>query len=172
MNIDGAAIFYTAPTQPQTYTLLRSYLLHRLYTTPPPVNPTSSTDQQPQSQQSTSHFPFPHRANVLDRDAVMVPSGWDSWGKINVLREGFDPNKIGKAWVVSLKRERLDDMEDDEEEGEGREEDAGGGEGLEEIWRVMIPNISRITKVSLTIFSIDSFVPIIHIIASIFNWMI
>ncbi|ORX35111.1 dynein light intermediate chain-domain-containing protein [Kockovaella imperatae] len=127
----GAALFYTAPTQPQTYTNLRRYLLHRLYTIPPPLNPTSDT---PLPTASSSRFPFSHRANVLDRDAIMVPTGWDSWGKINVLREGFDPDQVNKAWQVSLRRVR-----DGEEEGDDEE-------GLEDLWVGMIPDIESEPK--------------------------
>ncbi|WVW81249.1 hypothetical protein I302_103240 [Kwoniella bestiolae CBS 10118] len=130
----GASLFYTAPAQPTTYTLLRSYLLHRLYTIPPPLNTTSSTTDPATQHVSSTRFPFPHRANVLDRDAVMVPSGWDSWGKINVLREGFDPSRIGKAFENSLHRFKGD--EDDE------------GETLEGIWEGMIPYIERGVKPS------------------------
>ena len=36
--------------------------------------------------------------NVIDRDKVLVPPNWDSWGKIRVLREGFDVEGISKGW--------------------------------------------------------------------------
>ncbi|WRT63175.1 uncharacterized protein IL334_000078 [Kwoniella shivajii] len=132
----GASLFYTASTQPTTYTLLRSYLLHRLYTLPPSLSASTSTTSNIES--STQHvasarFPFPHRANVLDRDAVMVPSGWDSRGKINVLREGFDPTRICKAFENSLKAFSGGD-EDDQ------------GELMETLWEGMIPDIERRSK--------------------------
>ncbi|KAK4688250.1 dynein cytoplasmic 1 light intermediate chain, partial [Tremellales sp. Uapishka_1] len=120
----GASLFYTAPTQPQTYTLLRQYLLHRFYTLPPPLNPSSS--EPAPSAPSSARFPFQYRANVLDRDAVIVPSGWDSWGKINVLRDGFDPARICKALETSLRGE---------EDGEDKD--------LEDIWVEMIPDMER-----------------------------
>ncbi len=126
---DGATLFYTASTQPQTYTLLRTYLLHRLFTVPPPLSPTSDTLAHP-----PSRFPFPHRANVLDRDAVMVPAGWDSWGKIKVLRDSFDPGRVLKAWEASLARA-------------GGEE--GDEEGLEDLWVAVIPDTERGIKVCL-----------------------
>lgn len=125
---DGAALFYTASTQPQTYTLLRSYLLHRLHSTS--TSSASISDYTSAPPPQTSRFPFPHRANVLDRDAVMVPSGWDSWGKINVLRDGYDPAGI------------LEVVERDLKAAEERE-----GVELERIWVGMIPDLSR-TKVS------------------------
>ncbi|WWC90205.1 uncharacterized protein L201_005138 [Kwoniella dendrophila CBS 6074] len=133
----GASLFYTAPTQPITYTLLRSHLLHRLFTLPPSLSPNTITTTESSTQHvASTRFPFPHRANVLDRDAVMVPSGWDSWGKINVLREGFDPARTAKAFENSLKRFNGD--EDDE------------GEPLEDIWDSMIPDIEKGPKPSST----------------------
>ncbi|KAJ3182345.1 Cytoplasmic dynein 1 light intermediate chain 2 [Geranomyces variabilis] len=30
------------------------------------------------------------KPQVVERDNVFVPAGWDSWGKINILRTGFD----------------------------------------------------------------------------------
>lgn len=147
---DGAALFYTAPTRPATYTLLKSYLLHRLYTVPPPLSlhPMSLTDLShtvPSPAQGVStRYPFAHRANVLDRDAVMVPSGWDSWGKINVLREGFDPERVEKAWTVSLRHHEQRGMGDGG--ADGQKDD--GEEGLEVMWMEMIPDTSRGPRLS------------------------
>ena len=31
-----------------------------------------------------------------------VPAGWDSWGKIGVLREGFEARVWGEAWDTDL----------------------------------------------------------------------
>ncbi|ODN82658.1 hypothetical protein L202_00955 [Cryptococcus amylolentus CBS 6039] len=100
----GAALYYTAPTQPTTYALLKSYLLHRLYTVPPPLipPPTSPNTVSAPAIVGSTIFPFNHRANALDRDAVLVPSGWDSWGKIDVLRDGSDTALVEKGWKVSL----------------------------------------------------------------------
>ena len=114
---DGAACFYTSQTQPNTYTLLRAYVLHRLY----------AEDRR---------FPFPHRANVLDRDAMMVPSGWDSWGKINILRDGFDPARVEAAWITSLARAR--------DTGDRNDDD---NDGVESMWEAMIPVPARRLKV-------------------------
>lgn len=36
--------------------------------------------------------------NVIDRDKVLVPPNWDSWGKIRVLREGFDVEGVSSRW--------------------------------------------------------------------------
>lgn len=72
---------------------------------------------------------------MLDRDAVLVPAGWDSWGKINVLREGFEPGRVCKAWERSLSRGRQADEGNDE------------GEGIEDLWMAMVPDTDRHTKV-------------------------
>ena len=40
----------------------------------------------------------PLKHNVIDRDKVLIPPNWDSWGKIRVLREGFDPEAISNSW--------------------------------------------------------------------------
>jgi dynein light intermediate chain 1 len=74
---------------------------------------------------------------VLDRDAVLVPSGWDSWGKTNVLREGFDAARVGKAWDTSLARSNEPDEVNDREEG------------IEDLWTAMIPISERGPKVRL-----------------------
>jgi dynein light intermediate chain 1 len=49
-----------------------------------------------------------------------------------VLREGFDPSRVGRAWDVSLARLK------------GHNED---GEGVEELWETSIPIADRGPKV-------------------------
>ncbi|KAG8697032.1 hypothetical protein FRC08_006777 [Ceratobasidium sp. 394] len=66
-------------------------------------------------------FPFNTRPNTLDRDRIVVPAGWDSWGKIGVLREGFDAQQWGEAWDKDL------------EEGV-----VGSGGGAREMYRVLV----------------------------------
>lgn len=81
---------------------------------------------------------------MLDRDAVMVPTGWDSWGKINVLRERFDPSRVGKAWENSLRRQS-NQREDGEVEGEG----------IEDLWNEIISDTIQ-PKVS-SLYQMDAF---------------
>ncbi len=85
--VDGAALFYTSQ-QPMTLAALRQYLLHFLFMPSPPADSPSPKYQ----------FTFSQRPNTLDRDRILVPAGWDSWGKISVLREGFDAVRWGEAW--------------------------------------------------------------------------
>ena len=47
-------------------------------------------------------FPFSHKPNTLDRDRIVIPAGWDSWGKISVMRDGFDAKMWGEAWERDL----------------------------------------------------------------------
>lgn len=44
----------------------------------------------------------PLKHNVIERDKVLVPPHWDSWGKIRVLREGFDVEGINSGWGVDI----------------------------------------------------------------------
>jgi hypothetical protein len=38
-----------------------------------------------------------------------VTAGWDSWGKIAVLRDGFDTKAWGKAWEHDVSSESVVD---------------------------------------------------------------
>ncbi|KAG4305841.1 hypothetical protein PORY_000751 [Pneumocystis oryctolagi] len=42
------------------------------------------------------------KANVIDRDQIFVPVGWDSWGKIRITRDGFDVEGISELWSQDL----------------------------------------------------------------------
>jgi dynein light intermediate chain 1, cytosolic len=39
---------------------------------------------------------------VIDRDKIVVPANWDSWGKIRIIREGFDIEGVGNAWSAEI----------------------------------------------------------------------
>ncbi|KAG6891686.1 hypothetical protein C0992_010089 [Termitomyces sp. T32_za158] len=103
----GASLFYTT-TVPSTLQVLRKYALHALFMPPAPSPAASGTDPQAPIR---NIFPFSHKPNTLDRDRIVVPAGWDSWGKISVMREGFDARSWGEAW------ER--DLADEHSEGDG-----------------------------------------------------
>lgn len=77
-------------------------------------------------------FPFTEKPNTLDRDRIVVPSGWDSWGKIGVLREGFD----AKSWGEACDR----DMDSNPEEVQGSEP------GAKVLYATLVPD--RGVKVS------------------------
>ncbi|KAL2369804.1 hypothetical protein RJ035_005453 [Blastomyces gilchristii] len=40
--------------------------------------------------------------NVIDRDKILIPSNWDSWGKIRIIREGFDMEGVGTGWSIEI----------------------------------------------------------------------
>ena len=40
--------------------------------------------------------------NVIDRESILIPPNWDSWGKIRVIREGFDVEGISSAWSEAV----------------------------------------------------------------------
>ena len=51
------------------------------------------------------HSPLKKQAlkhNVIDRDKVLVPPNWDSWGKIRILREGFDVEGTSSGWSIDI----------------------------------------------------------------------
>ncbi|ODN82653.1 hypothetical protein L202_00950 [Cryptococcus amylolentus CBS 6039] len=82
----------------------------------------------------STKFPFNHRANVLDRVAVMVPSGWDSWGKIDVLRDGSDTALVEKGWKVRLSQYIA--------KSAGQEPEEDDGEPLEEFLQALLPSFA------------------------------
>jgi dynein light intermediate chain 1, cytosolic len=92
-EVDGASLFYTTQDN-ETLSILRQYVLHLLFLPPPPTTSETSIFRNP--------FPFTHKPNALDRDQINIPVGWDSWGKITVLREGFDCRGWGDAWDYDL----------------------------------------------------------------------
>ncbi|KAJ2723221.1 hypothetical protein GGI07_002790 [Coemansia sp. Benny D115] len=122
----GAALAYTSTHNPASFATLYHYLVHRLLQAPPqepartadvptdmdmevdtvpqspPVSVPEQQQQQQQQQQAAPHagYPFRGRANVVDRDTVFVPAGWDSAAKIGYLREPFDTEAVQRAWVA------------------------------------------------------------------------
>lgn len=47
----------------------------------------------------------PLKHNVIDREKVLVPPNWDSWGKIRVLRDGFDVEAVSMGWSHDIDQE-------------------------------------------------------------------
>lgn len=79
-NADGASLIYSAPYLANSLqSLIHSSLgIHSLL-----------------KRQSLRH-------NVIDRDKILVPSNWDSWGKIRIIREGFDMEGVSTAWSIEI----------------------------------------------------------------------
>ena len=40
--------------------------------------------------------------NVIDRDKILVPPNWDSWGKIRILRDAFEAEAISERWSIEI----------------------------------------------------------------------
>ncbi|EIM87879.1 DLIC-domain-containing protein [Stereum hirsutum FP-91666 SS1] len=102
----GASLFYTTQ-QPSTLQILRQYALHLLFIPPAPSPGLSTGTDAPAPVRNP--FPFTQKPNTLDRDRIVVPAGWDSWGKIAVLREGFDAKGWGEAWERDLESANEDE---------------------------------------------------------------
>ncbi|GBE79865.1 DLIC-domain-containing protein [Sparassis latifolia] len=117
----GSALFYTTPL-PATLQLLRQYALHLLFMPPAPAPGFASATDAPAPVRN--RFPFQHKPNTLDRDKIVVPAGWDSWGKISVLRDGFDAKSWGEAWEHDL-----DHAEDDT-----------GESGAKKMYSMLVPD--------------------------------
>ncbi|XP_062868012.1 cytoplasmic dynein 1 light intermediate chain 1 isoform X2 [Trichomycterus rosablanca] len=66
----GAALLYTSIKDSKNLDLLYKYLIHRLY-----------------------GFPFNFPAQVVEKDSVFIPSGWDNEKKIAILHENFQSVK-------------------------------------------------------------------------------
>src|SRR5690348_13204558 len=73
-------------------------MLHRLLGQGAPGVNLSSRGGKPAS----SLFQYNFRAQVVDRDIISVPSGWDTWGKIQLIHEGFESRKTLELWENDL----------------------------------------------------------------------
>ncbi|KAF8655336.1 hypothetical protein AX16_003109 [Volvariella volvacea WC 439] len=120
----GASLFYTTPL-PATLQALRQHALHLLFAPPAPSPGLAGTDPPAPAR---NIFPFHHKPNTLDRDRVVVPAGWDSWGKITVMRDGFDPKMWGEAWEKDL-----------DPELQGNDGPVGGG-GAKKLFAAFVPD--------------------------------
>lgn len=86
----GAGLIYTMPSQPgQLQPLIHSML-----------GISSGLSGAHMTAKDKAERGIKH--NVVDRERVLVPLGWDSWGKIRVLREGFDVEGVSRAWSVEI----------------------------------------------------------------------
>ncbi|KAH6605274.1 hypothetical protein Trco_006981 [Trichoderma cornu-damae] len=81
VDLDGASLIYTSQsTISQLPTLIHSTL-----------GITSLLKRQPL------------KHNVIDRDKIVVPPNWDSWGKIRVLGGSIDTEKVSQYWSEDIK---------------------------------------------------------------------
>ncbi|KAK4161265.1 putative dynein 1 light intermediate chain 1 [Cladorrhinum sp. PSN259] len=73
----------------------------------------------------------PLKHNVIDRDKIVVPTNWDSWGKIRVLREGFDVERVSKGWEADLDHTYPQHHQNGYVGGEGRQANGDYGDATE-----------------------------------------
>ena len=81
MVVDGASLIYTSTSFPNSLPTL--------------VHSTLGIHSQ-LKKQTLKH-------NVLDREKILVPPSWDSWGKIRVIREGFDVEGTSSGWSIDIR---------------------------------------------------------------------
>ncbi|GBP32113.1 Cytoplasmic dynein 1 light intermediate chain 2 [Eumeta japonica] len=83
----GTALFYTSAKEDKNCDLLYKYLTHRIY-----------------------GLPFRTPALIVEKDAVLIPAGWDSLKKISILNEMIQTNEADdnySAYVTSpLRRDK------------------------------------------------------------------
>lgn len=79
---------------------------------------------------------------MIDRDKIVVPPNWDSWGKIRVLGGSFDTEKVSQYWSEDIKLPlgaappsmALPDPEDDDENGSSHAPQVESAIALYEEW--------------------------------------
>ncbi|UZJ54811.1 hypothetical protein CBS101457_004131 [Exobasidium rhododendri] len=91
----GASLFFTAQSKAPSFEILRSYVLHQLFS----HGNSSGTN--------SDAFAFSHRASTVERDVLLVPAGWDSFGKIKALRDGFDCAGMANGWEWDVQVEKV-----------------------------------------------------------------
>ncbi|CAF3541134.1 unnamed protein product [Fusarium graminearum] len=60
----------------------------------------------------------PLKHNVIDRDKIVVPTNWDSWGKIRVLGGTFDAEQVSNSWSEDISTPRESMRFNDDDQGE------------------------------------------------------
>ena len=100
VDSDGASLVYTNNFDPNSVrTLIHSSLsIHSLL-----------------ERESPKH-------NVIERDRILVPPNWDSWGKIRILQEGFDLEAVSNAWSIEI-QSRPEELSSPESQTSEREKE-------------------------------------------------
>ncbi|KAJ1968808.1 hypothetical protein IWQ62_001015 [Dispira parvispora] len=116
----GASLFYTSLQRPDTFQYVYRYLVQRALNNPQP-NSTANREEEsatasgPErslphlSARSQKLFAFPYRAHVVERDFLVVPAGWDSWSKIQILRDGYDCDALSRGWDDDVNQRKGND---------------------------------------------------------------
>ncbi|KAJ1659686.1 hypothetical protein IWQ61_001272 [Dispira simplex] len=131
----GAALFYTSLQRPDTFQYVYRYLVQRALNNP---RPNSSANREEESatapglNRSLPHlsvrsqklFAFPYRAHVVERDFLVIPAGWDSWSKIQILRDGYDCEALNRGWDHDVNQRKDNDTFVSNTEGGATEDSA------------------------------------------------
>ncbi|KAK9463089.1 dynein light intermediate chain-domain-containing protein [Lipomyces oligophaga] len=84
----GASLIYLSTESHQLFTFIH-YL----------ISPSLESDMSRDLVVETSRQVKP---NVVDREAVLIPSGWDSWSKILVIKGSFDADGVSSSWTSEV----------------------------------------------------------------------
>jgi hypothetical protein len=76
--LDGASLAYTTKFRPESFETLKKHIIQSCF----------------QHQRNLHTTIEELKPNVVEKDLVYVPFGWDSVGKIKVLNEGFDCDAV------------------------------------------------------------------------------
>ena len=87
----GAGLIYTMPSRPGQLQPLVHHML-------------DITTNMPGERLARDKADKGLKHNVVDRERVMVPPGWDSRGKIRMLGESFDFEGVSRAWGVEIQQ--------------------------------------------------------------------
>ena len=85
--------------------------------------------------------------NVIDRDKILVPANWDSWGKIRIIREGFDMEGISTAWSIEI-QDAPEPLENSQNTGQ-ESESAEDGTSAVAIFEQTIQDPKRDTSIAM-----------------------
>ncbi|KAI9293188.1 hypothetical protein K502DRAFT_366931 [Neoconidiobolus thromboides FSU 785] len=105
----GASLIYTSTLRPDSFSLLRNYLLYRLFSVTI-SNTNQSTDPSNTQAPSTSILPsylnhFKVKGRFMERERIFIPSGWDSYNKIRILDSNFDCEAVQEGTAIDLYNE-------------------------------------------------------------------
>lgn len=81
----------------------------------------------------------------------MIPAGWDSWGKIEILKEGFNCQQVNGLWDAALGREAQNySQKNGRNVNDGLLQDEDD-EDIQQIWQDVIPDPTNDAHVSIVL---------------------
>ena len=66
---------------------------------------------------------------MIDREKILIPPNWDSWGKIRVLRDRFDIECVSKGWSIDIDKQPHGEIINGYENGDPVSQDVHNVEG-------------------------------------------